>query len=493
MNVSGMPLRFALIVACLPSIAPSYWAAEVSRLAALPCRRFSASKMMAKQKGLRLQQAVQAVHNAAAVFGAEHERAAIQYTSAVLDGDTVEDLFLWEAPLFSGPQQRYDQLVMEMNRLQRLLAQRSAAEGQALMGLLRTVTGREADIEAAVADVRLQASRFGTRHARAAVEWTDRLLLSEGVTGNAFANVSNAALLEQRVLLFEECQLLLNGLGGMELGDGLLREQCEELRSALERLGTQREEFLIARARSAAPAGLEWSTGDAMPARLAEWGCDEELWARVSNKRALVRLANTPGGEARCRVRLAKLRELIVQEAAAERAARRAARRASRRGIEEDSESGAADVDQTRSRLSVSTPTAPSIAASPPRPCASPLLPPSMPPPMPLPSRARAPVAFKPGDWTCERCGFSPVFASRTTCFRCGAEKPKPSSEVEHRGPTHSEEYRQRIPAKLREWGCDEELWGRVKKKNALRRLAQLGDEEHGRRRIAALRANLLT
>ena len=57
---------------------------------------------------------------------------------------------------------------------------------------------------------------------------------------------------------------------------------------------------------------------------------------------------------------------------------------------------------------------------------------------------------------------------------------------------TQTDEYRQTIPPELLAWGCDAELWARVKKKNSLRRLARLGDEEHGRKRIAALRQQLL-
>ena len=33
-------------------------------------------------------------------------------------------------------------------------------------------------------------------------------------------------------------------------------------------------------------------------------------------------------------------------------------------------------------------------------------------------------VEFKNGDWTCEECGASPVFAKKTHCFRCGAPRP---------------------------------------------------------------------
>ena len=56
----------------------------------------------------------------------------------------------------------------------------------------------------------------------------------------------------------------------------------------------------------------------------------------------------------------------------------------------------------------------------------------------------------------------------------------------------HTDEYINAVPPELVAWGCDEQLWRLVKKKNALRRLAKLGDEERGRRRIAALREQLL-
>lgn len=33
-------------------------------------------------------------------------------------------------------------------------------------------------------------------------------------------------------------------------------------------------------------------------------------------------------------------------------------------------------------------------------------------------------MVMREGDWTCEECGASPVFASRMDCFRCGALRP---------------------------------------------------------------------
>ena len=63
-----------------------------------------------------------------------------------------------------------------------------------------------------------------------------------------------------------------------------------------------------------------------MPPQFAAWGCDEKLWARVENKRALVRLANSVSGEARFRIRLEKLRALVEEDAAEERRLERAQR-----------------------------------------------------------------------------------------------------------------------------------------------------------------------
>ena len=52
-----------------------------------------------------------------------------------------------------------------------------------------------------------------------------------------------------------------------------------------------------------------------------------------------------------------------------------------------------------------------------------------------VPSRALMRMAmpgptFKSGDWTCAECGASPVFASRTTCFKCGAARPAGAGNV---------------------------------------------------------------
>ena len=320
----------------------------------------------------------------------------------------------WEDQLFDGDVDQYDGLNQAMNRLQRLVAERRASEADgSLSALFRLVTGLDGKIEEMVAEVRQQAAAFGSRHARAAVQWTERLVMSRGASGNAVPMLSNAALLELRVAIFEECAVGVTG------GDEL-NARCDELREAVADFCARKEQVNYVIARDAGPAGLVWSAGDAMPARLLAWGCDEELWNLVTNKRALVRLANTEGGEARCRKRLEALRKVVDDEESARRAARRAERRAERTGSYESS-------SRRRRKL------ADSQAAS-------------------------------------------------------AAARPPDGRDVLPFSLMQTDEYRQTIPAELVAWGCDAELWQKVKKKNALRRLAKIGDEEHGRKRIAALK-----
>jgi hypothetical protein len=65
---------------------------------------------------------------------------------------------------------------------------------------------------------------------------------------------------------------------------------------------------------------------------------------------------------------------------------------------------------------------------------------------------------MKPGDWTCEECGASPNFARRTECFKCGAPRPGGSSGVERRGQPQREQWpSSRGPDfKQGDWTCDE-------------------------------------
>lgn len=47
------------------------------------------------------------------------------------------------------------------------------------------------------------------------------------------------------------------------------------------------------------------------------------------------------------------------------------------------------------------------------------------------------------------------------------------------------------LPALLAEWGMDAELWSQIKNKRSLEKLAEQGEEDHGRKRIAKLRQQI--
>ena len=80
---------------------------------------------------------------------------------------------------------------------------------------------------------------------QAAVQWTDRVVQAGGVDA-----VSPAELLEKRVRLFDQCDLLLPRAGG-EVSAG---SQCDELEEALSALLTLRKRHALLEAAAAAPA-----------------------------------------------------------------------------------------------------------------------------------------------------------------------------------------------------------------------------------------------
>lgn len=47
------------------------------------------------------------------------------------------------------------------------------------------------------------------------------------------------------------------------------------------------------------------------------------------------------------------------------------------------------------------------------------------------------------------------------------------------------------MPPLLAEWGCDEELWIKIKNKRSLEKLAAQGEKEHAKKRIASLRETI--
>ena len=53
-----------------------------------------------------------------------------------------------------------------------------------------------------------------------------------------------------------------------------------------------------------------------LPAKLVEWGCDAELWAKIQSKGALLKLVQS-GNEEYARRRIARMRELLAADEAA--------------------------------------------------------------------------------------------------------------------------------------------------------------------------------
>ena len=217
-----------------------------------------------------------------------------------------------------------------------------------------------------------------------------------------------------------------------------------------------------------------------MPERLASWGCDEKLWEAVKDKRAIVRLANTAGGEVRCRRRLENLRKLVEAAEADKRAVERAARRAARKASDAKDAAVIAAVaaEEAAARRAARRAARQQTAAT--------------------ATEEEAEEAEKEGDEAIPWLLQEPQEGSRIKKWLKRREKKYPKVEREDLPPLElrrewqTEEHRQAIPPQLVEWGCDEALWSVVKNKNALRRLARDGDEEHGRRRIANLREKLL-
>ena len=136
-----------------------------------------------------LDEAIARVHAAAAAFGGEaHFHAAVEYTTALLDASsgTPSGLLDRQKYLFDDPEQCLP-LRVAMDNLRRLVAERSTAAT-----VLRLVL--DVRIDQAVATVRALAAEFGSLdHARAAVEWTERLVQAGAEPGGAEA-VSHASL-----------------------------------------------------------------------------------------------------------------------------------------------------------------------------------------------------------------------------------------------------------------------------------------------------------
>jgi len=273
------------------------------------------------------------VHAAAARFGRLQERAAIKYTHELLKYDATppSGLFDRQADLFNSclvlsdctvvdecmvldepAPSMCDDLRKSMGRLQGLVAQRRASERAdhgsfdvgTLLSLFRS-GGSDAEIQRAVGEVEERAARFGPQQRSAASEWAHQL-------AQGHAPLESGALLEQRVALFDSCQL----------GDGVGESACVELHEAVTTLHDLRA-LLMARAAAdgnvaseAKAKAAEQSRQSAeyrnkIPEPLIAWGCDDALWEKIKNRTALRKLARI-GDEEHGRQRIASLRAKLL-------------------------------------------------------------------------------------------------------------------------------------------------------------------------------------
>jgi len=414
------------------------------------------------------------VHAASRRFGSMQEQAALEYTDVLLkhartpastllekqanlfepclvlsDCSLQEECALVQPPCLEPG--LCEDLQVAMNRLQRLHAEHRGTalvdeEGAytrpakdplgGLMGqLLGFLTGsNDGEIEQAASAVRQTAAKFGPAQHTAATDWTRRLARGE--------RLRSEDLLERRVLLFDECELPESGDGARGDGDANTTPRCGELQAAIHGLVEARARLLV-----------------------------RETLVETQRRRAH---EHTQAAEGRA-------------HAARSRAARRRPSRSEPDVISPSTPSKAPEVSTSHATAHSSE-----HATS--------------------PSAAIWAVLV---EWGCDESLWSKVqdksfFVhlaadgtefSRVKCKR-RLRKIRRALEsqvaVETVVATDAEDsrqtnrYRHDIPAALVEWGCDAALWRKIKNRTALRKLAYKGDEKHGRRRLATLRAKLL-
>jgi len=285
----------------------------------------SMSMFMAAQPRVVLDAAAE-LHAAAALFGPLQQQAAEHYTYQLLkyDEHPPSSLVDLETDLFSSCLVLSDCTLVDecvvlddsscrglksaMNKLRRLVDERRASEADdpfGLNSLIRLISRREAEVEAAAREVEEQAGRFGPAQRDAAAEWVNRLVVRR-------ETLQNAALLDQRVVLFDECRL------STDVGTNA----CVELNAALTKLSDLRA-LLVAQAATDddATASVPVRAADqdrqtteyrnSIPERLLAWGCDRALWRKIKNRTVLRKLARLDD-EKRGRQRIASLRAKLI-------------------------------------------------------------------------------------------------------------------------------------------------------------------------------------
>jgi len=239
-----------------------------------------------------------------------------------------------------------------------------------------------------------------------------------------------------------------------------------------------------------------------MPAVLAEWGCDETLWAKVRNKKALLDWAAT-GDEAKARERIRMLKHsrsvlgistpmpAMLKECGCDEELWAQIR--SKATLTKLAEAG--DEAQVRAKLEQIRAL---VAEEKAKPAAAPAAP--APPKewkrggdksVPVDAEKIADMLRRRGEAQKAR-DFDAADAIREEIRAMGVDVFDKQKEwrVRRKGRRQNQNRSENLemPAKLAEWGCDAELWGAIKSKGALLKLLDNGNEEYARKRLERMR-----
>lgn len=197
------------------------------------------------------------------------------------------------------------------------------------------------------------------------------------------------------------------------------------------------------------------SSADEMPPILSEWGCDEQLWAKIRSKRILLEWARD-GEEAKARERIELLRNApsVVAPPAAASPSKPKRQNSSleyTRDGDLNLEVDAEKVDEMlRERM-----------------------------------QHKLKRDFDAADAIREELkGMGIDVNDKRKTWKVRTERTKARAKKAPRAPRAPVE----MPAKLAELGCDAELWAAIHSKDALLKLVEQGNDEYARRRIERMR-----
>merc|ERR1719387_1665536 len=230
----------------------------------------------------------------------------------------------------------------------------------------------------------------------------------------------------------------------------------------------------IAMLRKATGEGLE------MPAILQEWGCDEELWAKVRSKKVLLKMVNA-GDEAGAKERIEMLRRSpsitgeglemppVLQEWGCDEELWGKVWTQERQALIDMANAG--DEAGAKERIAMLR-RSPSITGE------------------RLPQSSLGNLEMPPilQEWGCDEELWASVRSKRTLIelANAGDEESAKGRIKMLRNIVINDKLE--LPPILKEWGCNEEMWAKVRSKQVLVDMANAGDEAGAKARIAMLR-----